>query len=80
LPEDFSGPIRLVTIQSEDKVWDANLCCGTHVLNLAELQVVKLVGVEKAKKEGRFNVKFAVGERVLGLLQASLHREKVFLL
>ena len=35
LPDDHAGPIRVVTIQSVD----SNMCCGTHVSNLSDLQV-----------------------------------------
>lgn len=35
LPDDHAGPIRVVTIHSVD----SNMCCGTHVSNLSDLQV-----------------------------------------
>lgn len=35
LPDDHAGPIRVVTIKSVD----SNMCCGTHVNNLSDLQV-----------------------------------------
>lgn len=35
LPDDHAGPIRVVTIKSVD----SNMCCGTHVSNLSDLQV-----------------------------------------
>lgn len=35
LPDDHAGPIRVVTIENVD----ANMCCGTHVSNLSDLQV-----------------------------------------
>ena len=49
LPEDLAGPIRVVNIGGDPLV-DSNLCCGTHVNNLAQLQIIKLVSVEKGKK------------------------------
>ena len=35
LPDDFAGPIRMINIEGVD----ANMCCGTHVTNLSQLQV-----------------------------------------
>lgn len=35
LPADLAGPIRVVEIEGLDQ----NLCCGTHVTNLGQLQV-----------------------------------------
>jgi misacylated tRNA(Ala) deacylase len=35
LPDDHAGPIRVVTIEGVD----SNMCCGTHVNNLSDLQV-----------------------------------------
>lgn len=35
LPDDHVGPVRVVDI----KGIDSNLCCGTHVSNLSDLQV-----------------------------------------
>ncbi len=35
LPEDQTGPIRVVSIEGIDR----NTCCGTHVSNLSHLQV-----------------------------------------
>ena len=45
---------------------DTNLCCGTHVQDIAHLGQIKVLGVEGVKKETR--VWFAAGKRVLGLL------------
>ncbi len=47
LPEDHSGPVRVVEIGDG---LDSNLCCGTHLNNLAQLQVVKLLNVENSKR------------------------------
>ena len=47
LPEDQTGPVRVVTIGDVD----TNLCCGTHVSNTSQLQVVHLMGSES--KVGR---------------------------
>ena len=35
LPDDHAGPIRIIDIEGID----ANMCCGTHVSNLSQLQV-----------------------------------------
>ena len=42
LPDDHTGPVRVVTIGDVD----TNLCCGTHVSNTSQLQVVHLMGSE----------------------------------
>ena len=42
LPEDHTGPVRVVSIGDVD----TNLCCGTHVSNTSQLQVVHLMGSE----------------------------------
>ncbi len=47
LPDDHSGPVRVVEISGG---LDSNLCCGTHLNNLAQLQVVKLLNVENSKR------------------------------
>uniref|UniRef100_A0A8D0CD33 Alanyl-tRNA synthetase domain containing 1 n=1 Tax=Scleropages formosus TaxID=113540 RepID=A0A8D0CD33_SCLFO len=39
LPDDHSGPIRIVNIEG----MDSNMCCGTHVSNLSHLQVQSIV-------------------------------------
>ena len=42
LPDDHTGPVRVVTIGEVD----TNLCCGTHVSNTSQLQVLHLMGSE----------------------------------
>lgn len=39
LPEDQTGPIRIINIDGVDM----NPCCGTHVSNLKDLQVIILI-------------------------------------
>lgn len=39
-----------------------NTCCGTHVSNLSELQMIKFVGTEP--KKGMVRVSFLAGNRV----------------
>ena len=47
LPKDQVGAIRLVNILGVD----SNPCCGTHVKNTSELQVIKLMNIEKGKNK-----------------------------
>lgn len=70
VPDDVSGPLRVCNIEGVDR----NLCCGTHVSNLAQLQVVKLLSVEKVKN--KVLVHFLVGQRVLNRLEKVLEREQ----
>lgn len=72
LPEDCMDTLRIICIGDIDE----NLCCGTHVSNLSQLQMIKFVGAEPGKK-GKTNLKFLVGDRVLRTFQKMLNREKV---
>ena len=74
LPLDLSGPIRVINIEGVD----SNMCCGTHVTNLAQLQLIKLMNIEKTK--GKTFVHFLVGNRVLKKLESSFQREVQFTL
>ncbi|KAL7011821.1 hypothetical protein ACKWTF_014474 [Chironomus riparius] len=69
LPVDLSGPIRVIKIEGID----SNMCCGTHVKNLAQLQVIKLMSIEKGK--GKVLVHFLAGNRVIKKLDDAYHRE-----
>lgn len=71
LPKDHVGSVRIVTIQTIE----SNMCCGTHVSNLSQLQAIKLVGAEKGKK-GKVNLMFLVGGRVLKRLSTMFEREQ----
>uniref|UniRef100_A0A452DTA0 Alanyl-tRNA editing protein Aarsd1 n=1 Tax=Capra hircus TaxID=9925 RepID=A0A452DTA0_CAPHI len=71
LPDDHAGPIRVVTIQNID----SNMCCGTHVSNLSDLQVIKILGTEKGKKN-KTNLIFLAGNRVLKWMERSHGIEK----
>ncbi|CAH0584525.1 unnamed protein product [Chrysodeixis includens] len=71
LPEDCTDTIRIISIRKVDD----NMCCGTHVSNLSELQMIKLIGTEPGKK-GKTNLKFLVGNRVTRTFQKMLHRER----
>ncbi|XP_045767010.1 alanine--glyoxylate aminotransferase 2, mitochondrial [Maniola jurtina] len=71
LPKDCMDTIRVICIGDIDE----NMCCGTHVSNLSQLQTIKLLGIEAGKK-GKTNLKFLVGNRVTNTLQRMLDREK----
>ncbi|XP_058140289.1 alanyl-tRNA editing protein Aarsd1 isoform X2 [Dasypus novemcinctus] len=71
LPDDHAGPIRVVTIKGVD----SNMCCGTHVSNLSDLQVIKILGTEKGKKN-KTNLIFLAGNRVLKWMERSHGTEK----
>uniref|UniRef100_A0A8C8YX51 Alanyl-tRNA editing protein Aarsd1 n=1 Tax=Prolemur simus TaxID=1328070 RepID=A0A8C8YX51_PROSS len=71
LPDDHAGPIRVITIQGVD----SNMCCGTHVSNLSDLQVIKILGTEKGKKN-KTNLIFLAGNRVLKWMERSHGTEK----
>ncbi|KAJ7987714.1 hypothetical protein DPEC_G00329360 [Dallia pectoralis] len=71
LPDDAVGPIRIIDIEGVD----ANMCCGTHVSNLSHLQVIKLLGSEKGKKN-KTNLIFLVGDRVLKYAEKSFSVER----
>uniref|UniRef100_A0A672ZS83 Alanyl-tRNA synthetase domain containing 1 n=1 Tax=Sphaeramia orbicularis TaxID=375764 RepID=A0A672ZS83_9TELE len=71
LPEDHAGPIRIIDIEGVD----ANMCCGTHVSNLSHLQVIKLLGTEKGKKN-KTNLLFLAGNRVLKYTEKSFNTER----
>uniref|UniRef100_A0A8C6N6Z7 Uncharacterized protein n=1 Tax=Melopsittacus undulatus TaxID=13146 RepID=A0A8C6N6Z7_MELUD len=71
LPDDHVGPVRVIDIEGID----SNMCCGTHVSNLSDLQVIKLLGTEKGKKN-KTNLVFLAGNRVLKSLEQSHSTEK----
>ncbi|XP_058454098.1 alanyl-tRNA editing protein Aarsd1-like [Malaya genurostris] len=72
LPDDVSGPLRVVTIDGIEK----NMCCGTHVKNLAQLQAMKFLNVEKSKN--KCLVHFLVGNRIVRKLTECYDREIQF--
>uniref|UniRef100_A0AAR2M176 Alanyl-tRNA synthetase domain containing 1 n=1 Tax=Pygocentrus nattereri TaxID=42514 RepID=A0AAR2M176_PYGNA len=71
LPDDHAGPIRIIDIEGID----VNMCCGTHVSNLSHLQVIKILGTEKGKKN-KTNLIFIAGNRVLKYAEKSYSTEK----
>ncbi|XP_049863039.1 alanyl-tRNA editing protein Aarsd1 isoform X1 [Schistocerca gregaria] len=71
LPKDHEGDVRVISIEGVDN----NMCCGTHVSNLSQLQAIKFLYFEKGKKN-KTNLHFLVGGRVLKYLSNCLEREK----
>ncbi|XP_043530938.1 alanyl-tRNA editing protein Aarsd1 [Chiloscyllium plagiosum] len=71
LPDDHAGPVRIIDIVGID----ANMCCGTHVSNLSHLQVIKILGTDKGKKN-KTNLIFLAGNRVLKYAEKSYTVEK----
>lgn len=69
LPKDHVGDIRVITIHGVE----SNMCCGTHVKNLSQLQSIKLLNLEKGSK--RQFLHFLVGNRVINRLQECFERE-----
>lgn len=71
LPDDHAGPVRIIDMEAVD----ANMCCGTHVANLSDLQAVKILGTEKGKKN-KTNLIFIAGERLLQYATRSYTTER----
>uniref|UniRef100_A0A8D8RUC2 Alanyl-tRNA editing protein Aarsd1 n=1 Tax=Cacopsylla melanoneura TaxID=428564 RepID=A0A8D8RUC2_9HEMI len=71
LPKDHKGAIRIVHIDGLDN----NMCCGTHVTNLNQLQIMKLLKTSRAQK-GHYLLHFVVGNRVLKKLKETYNRER----
>ena len=61
--------LRLIEIEGVD----INPCGGTHLSCTGELQVLKIVGLEKSRGQAR--LRFMVGGRVLAALGSALTRE-----
>ncbi|XP_044269349.1 alanyl-tRNA editing protein Aarsd1 [Tribolium madens] len=72
LPADHVGDIRVVTIEGID----SNMCCGTHVANLSQLQAIKLLHSEKSKRKDKVLLYFLIGNRVINRLNNCLKREQ----
>lgn len=70
LPPGHTGPLRVVEIEGVDQ----NTCGGTHVANLAELQLVHFLGAEKSKGETRLH--WLAGNRALRWMRAANTRTK----
>ncbi|KAF7281048.1 hypothetical protein GWI33_005232 [Rhynchophorus ferrugineus] len=72
LPDDHKGDIRVIKIEDID----SSMCCGTHVNNLKQLQVVKLLHSEKSKRKDKTLLYFLIGNRVLKKLTGCIEREQ----
>ncbi|KAI4461228.1 alanyl-trna editing protein [Holotrichia oblita] len=72
LPKDHVGDVRIITIEGIE----SNMCCGTHVSNLCQLQVIKLLHAEKSGRKSNMLLYFLVGNRVLNRLANSIEREQ----
>ncbi|KAJ8959307.1 hypothetical protein NQ318_021993 [Aromia moschata] len=72
LPADHKGDIRIIDIEGVDN----NMCCGTHVTNLSQLQVIKLLHTEKSKRKDKILLYFLVGNRVINRLNTCIEREQ----
>jgi misacylated tRNA(Ala) deacylase len=70
VPKGHHGPLRTVCIAGIDN----NPCCGTHVSNTSELQMVAFLGTESARKNTRLF--FVAGNRVLRLFDTMQQRER----
>ncbi|MEZ4463575.1 MAG: hypothetical protein R3F43_03415 [bacterium] len=69
LPGEHDGTLRVVEIEGIDR----NTCGGTHVANLAELQVVSFIGQEN--RQGVTRLHWLAGGRALAALAAATERE-----
>eukprot|EP00051_Salpingoeca_urceolata_P012648 m.156411 g.156411 ORF g.156411 m.156411 type:complete len:421 (+) comp17560_c1_seq3:2436-3698(+) len=67
---DGTEPVRVVTIDGID----SNMCCGTHVSNLSDLQVFQVLYSEVVKAITR--VHFVVGNRATSLMRKMIDRER----
>lgn len=70
LPYDACEPIRVIEINGVEK----NMCCGTHVSNLSDLQVIKLLHTETMR--GNTRLFFLAGSRVIKKLSSSYDVER----
>ncbi|XP_015759085.1 PREDICTED: alanyl-tRNA editing protein Aarsd1-like [Acropora digitifera] len=71
LPDDHVGPVRVIEIPGIDR----NMCCGTHVSNLSQVQVIKLFPDTESMRGGT-RLFFLAGDRVLKYLGRALDNEK----
>ena len=70
LPDEHDGEVRVVEIDGIDR----NTCGGTHVTNTAELQAIKVTGLERTRD--RVRLEYLAGGRVLDRLGGCLEREE----
>ncbi|XP_045210140.2 alanyl-tRNA editing protein Aarsd1-B-like [Mercenaria mercenaria] len=72
LPDDHEGAVRVLTIDGIDSC----LCCGTHVSNASDLQMIKLLSTDKGKRKNSTNLNFVCGGRVVEYLGRAYDVEK----
>lgn len=72
LPRDHVGAVRIVTFAGIE----SNMCCGTHVRNLSQLQMVRLLHTEPVKGGAATLLHFVVGGRVHRYAVAAWTRER----
>ena len=73
LPDDVAGDIRVIEMVrgssggGAEELIDSNMCCGTHVSNLAHLQAIKLLHWEEKTKKSKTStcLYFLVGGRLV---------------
>lgn len=70
LPDDVVEPVRVIEIKGVEK----NMCCGTHVENLCDLQMIKILHTEPMR--GGTRVFFLAGNRLLDKLSISYDVER----
>ncbi|KAG8300156.1 Alanyl-tRNA editing protein Aarsd1 [Homalodisca vitripennis] len=70
LPDNYGDSIRIVQIGDLEN----NMCCGTHVTSLSQLEMIKLLRVEKGKK----NKKKEEGKEHSTLLHFMVGRKEIF--
>ena len=73
IPEDVTGPIRMIEIPEVG----ACTCCGTHMTNLGQLQMLKLLHQEP--KGNTVRLHFIVGERVRKMFSELYSRERALM-
>ena len=71
LPENITDDLRIVEIAGLDR----STCCGTHVSSTGQVQLLKILGTEKAR--GGTRVFFLAGGRALRWTDDALARERL---
>ncbi|KAJ2619229.1 hypothetical protein GGI26_005994, partial [Coemansia sp. RSA 1358] len=76
IPVDYvGGVVRCVEIGKAGEKLDQNTCCGTHVTNTSQLQILKLAGTDRVRG-GNTRLFFYVGDRICKYAHGSLQRDK----
>lgn len=72
LPDSTHGPTRLVTIAG----FEPNMCCGTHVSSLKDLQLIKTLQLEALKGGKISRLHFVAGATAIDLFAQLYTRER----